>query len=56
MTKLEDFKNEEWLEEWDDGRLVTFKQIVGKSGVYLVVINERTGEVLRDDRPCQMTA
>ena len=31
------------------------EQIVGSSGVYLVVTDTTTGEVVRDDRPWQMT-
>lgn len=57
MTKLEDFKNETWQEDREiDGQIqrVTCQQIVGKSGVYLVVSLVRTGEVIQDDRPWQM--
>jgi len=50
-TKLEDFKNETWADE--DGN--TVEQIVGNSGVYLVV-TDKDGEVIRDDRPWQMQA
>jgi len=48
---LEDFKNETWADE--DGN--TVEQIVGNSGVYLVVTDEG-GNVIRDDRPWQMQA
>lgn len=60
MTRLEDFKDKEWLEEEEvEGqgkRVFLYQQIVGKSGVYLVVTDPRTGEVIRDDRPWQMQA
>jgi len=35
-----------------DGLL--YEQVVGSSGVYLIVSNLETGEVVRDDRPWQM--
>lgn len=38
---------------WMEGDL-HYEQVVGNSGVYLVVTNTRTGEVIRDDRPWQM--
>lgn len=38
-----------WLE---DG--LHYEQIVGNSGVYLIV-TDATGKVVRDDRPWQMT-
>jgi len=31
------------------------EQVVGSSGVYLVVTNVITGDIIRDDRPWQMT-
>jgi glucose/arabinose dehydrogenase len=55
VTRLEDFRNETW-EEQRDGRPVTVEQVVGNSGVYLIITDQGTGEVLRDDRPWQMTA
>lgn len=57
MTKLEDFEDESWQEDREiDGQIekVTCQQIVGKSGVYLIVSLDRTGEVIQDDRPWQM--
>ena len=51
--RLEDFKDETWEEE-QNGRLVIVQQVVGHSGVYLIVIDKETGKVLRDDRPWQM--
>ena len=53
MTRLEDFENKIWEEE-HDGRWVIVEQIVGHSGVYLVITDRKTGEMLRDDRPWQM--
>ena len=57
MTKLEDFRDESWQEDREiDGQVerVTCQQIVGKSGVYLVISLDRTGEVIQDGRPWQM--
>lgn len=55
MVGLNDFKDECWYEvDPDTGRKLTYRQLVGKSGVYLVIEDEETGEVLRDDRPWQM--
>ena len=53
MTKLEDFKNETWEEEYN-GRPATYEQVVGNSGIYLVVTDKKTGKIVRDDRPWQM--
>ena len=50
MATLE---NETWEEE-ENGRKVIYEQVVGKSGVYLVVTDKATGEVIRDGRPWQM--
>ena len=44
-----DFENETWEENGQE-----YQQIVGKSGVYLVITDMETGEVVRDDRPWQM--
>ena len=49
MTKLEDFKDETWTD--DEGN--TVQQVVGNSGVYLIV-TDKDGNVIRDDRPWQM--
>ena len=42
----------------DDGneRIVEVEQVVGGSGVYLVEYDYLTNEILRDDRPWQMSA
>lgn len=57
MKTLADFENETWNEKGPDtGRTLVFRQIVGNSGVYLVIEDEETGEVIRDDRPWQMVA
>jgi len=39
-----------WME-----RTLHYEQVAGSSGVYLVVTDTATGEVVRDDRPWQMT-
>ena len=49
MTTLNDFQNETWEDE--DGN--TVEQVVGNSGVYLVV-TDKDGTIIRDDRPWQM--
>ena len=49
MTTLADFENETWEENG-----LQYEQIVGHSGVYLVVTDLETGAVIRDDRPWQM--
>ena len=33
-----------------------YEQVAGSSGVYLIATDLKTGEVVRDDRPWQMTA
>ena len=43
-----------WYEA-KNGRLVLVSQVVGASGVYLLVADAVTDIVLRDDRPWQMT-
>jgi hypothetical protein len=53
MMRLEDFRNETWKENFN-GKSAVYEQIVGHSGVYLVITDAKTGEVLRDDRPWQM--
>uniref|UniRef100_A0A6M3L5P6 Uncharacterized protein n=1 Tax=viral metagenome TaxID=1070528 RepID=A0A6M3L5P6_9ZZZZ len=53
MTGLNDFE----YEEYDDlycYRPVRVQQFVTGSGVYLVIADKETGEVVRDDRPWQM--
>jgi hypothetical protein len=39
-----------WTEEH-----LHYQQVVGSSGIYLVVTDTTTGEIIRDDRPWQMT-
>ncbi len=40
-----------WIE---DG--LHWEQIAGSSGIYLIATDVKTGEVIRDDRPWQMTS
>jgi len=55
MTRLEDFKNEIWTEvDPKTGRTLEYEQIVGQSGVYLVIRDLETQEIIRDDRPWQL--
>jgi hypothetical protein len=42
-----------WYEVEDD-RIVKMEQVVGQSGVYLIVYNYPDGNVIRDGRPWQM--
>ena len=53
MSKLEDFRDETW-ETTEDGRRIIIHQVVGNSGVYLIVHDKETGKLLRDTRPWQM--
>lgn len=53
MVSLDDFENETWEEE-HDGVVLVYDQVVGNSGVYLIITNKKTGEIVRDDRPWQM--
>ena len=38
---------------WREGHL-HYEQVCGKSGVYLIVTDFYTGDLIRDDRPWQM--
>ena len=40
---------------WIEGNL-HYEQVAGNSGVYLIVTDAVTGDVIRDDRPWQMTS
>ena len=42
-----------WYES-RNGRVIVVEQVVGGSGVYLVETDQKSGEILRDDRPWQM--
>ncbi len=51
-VELSDFENETF-ETTEDGRKVTIKQIVGGSGIYLIVRDSKTGELIRNTTPWQ---
>lgn len=54
VPKSSDFRDGSAAEGcWVEGDL-HYQQVAGSSGVYLVVTNVTTGEVMRDDRPWQM--
>jgi len=46
--------NTKWIETGEEGHTLLYEAVVGNSGVYLVVTDLTTAEILRDDRPWQM--
>lgn len=42
-----------WLEDNGD-KVERWEQVVGESGVYLVITDDKTDEIISDDRPWQM--
>ena len=55
MKQQLEYKDEIWTApSWDgDGTTWLFEQVVGNSGVYLIIRDEE-GNIIRDDRPWQM--
>ena len=53
MPELSGFKNESWDVLKMNGEVHHYEQVVGNSGVYIVVTDD-AGNIIRDDRPWQM--